>query len=439
MFRLKARETGTDYAISITTSDISITLYVYAPGSNPVMRDFYKIGCMVFDNDDNLLGEDMLPLDANNEALFRMKEYVKPELISDFTGETDVNPVILLLKRENICKSFYIKYFEFYGDPPIHKKLFKSINRNCLNGSIDKYTRALFNEKNTNWFEQQQISKYFLTSQPRTKTVSFKQNERLFFLNTNPAVTRINMFATAYWTDLTATVDQFIGSVTISGNYVVVELICTPKLIRSKFAGSKILERFTVKLVNDSTGLVISERFSFTIDRNFYINNRFYIAQNSLGGFDTIRTRGDVSKMGAYTSQDISIFFDHHNAGIKDHENIKDRGVEIVKYKVDSGYFTTREEAEWYRELLLSEKVYEIIFNFTVPIKITSKKLVIFEDNNFGYHISFEYQRAYSNKYYSNLFLKYIIGGVYGDGYGPGYFTEEELIEFKTQNINQNL
>lgn len=436
MITLTARETGSNYVLTYSeTGTMNISQGVDVVAVDEVLLDYYKIGAMIFDSSDNILASDTISLDDNDEALFDFGEVVKAELLSEFTKEGDVGSTML---REdlNMCQGFYVKYYEFYGDPPTAKILNKSNTRCCLNGGISKWQQSIFNDEGDSFYELLEDQMPFLTFQPREKTVAYLQQERLYLLLTNTATSRVNLYANAAWTDGSATLSQFIGSANPSIYYSVFELICSPEKIRDYFSGTKTLKSFDVRLYDDTTGLPVSEFFNYIIDYNYYSNNRFFIFRNSLGTFDTIRTTGETIKNAADKFQLLSSFLDV-DFGTTDHQNNRDRAEEVISYKANTGWLKDRQTADYMRELFLSEEVYEIIQDHLMPIRIISNKARIFEDNEFGYNIDFEFEQAYTNKYYSNIQeRKNSKGDYFGDGFGNGFPTAEDHQGILQQNSN---
>ena len=157
---------------------------------------------------------------------------------------------------------------------------------------------------------------------------------------------------------------------------------------------------------------------------------------NSLDGWDCLRTTGETKKNGEYQKQLFSKFLDEDFTTM-DHEEESDRALENISYNVDSGVLDNREEANYWRELMMSGKVYEIVRGKYIPVRIVSNKAEIYKDDDYNYHIAFTVEHAYTNEYFSNIQeLIDAEGNYFGDSLGAGFFTAEEYRGILQQNSN---
>ena len=434
---LTKKEAGKDLLMGTTSKTGTIVISLDgSSGGDEDLYEFYKLSLQILDSSALKLGEDLKPLNTDGQAKFNVAKYCTPELSSTFTKEEDIGSS-LLREDLNICKLFDVKYSEYYGETPEYKKVFEAANSVAvINGGVSKWQQALWNEASYSFLNWIKYEKHFLTFRPRGGKVAYLSHQRLYFLNIEAAMTAISMVVTANWTDGTSTTGQIVDTIATTRAFAVYELICSPEKIRDEFPAGKTLSSFSVGLTNFGTGAALSESFLFVIDHNSYNNNRFFMINNSLDGWDCLRTTGETKKNGEYQKQLFSKFLDEDFTTM-DHEEESDRALENISYNVDSGVLDNREEANYWRELMMSGKVYEIVRGKYIPVRIVSNKAEIYKDDDYNYHIAFTVEHAYTNEYFSNIQeLIDAEGNYFGDELGAGFFTAEEYRGILQQNSN---
>ena len=426
------REKG-DYNITHYTSGYTTVINDVITNTplEPEAKENYRILCQLVDENETVIDEKIKTY--ANPVVVHFGNSAKSELEAAFTKSPSSG--VFLYKQNKLRKKFFCRAREYYGDPPEKYKSFKSQGQYALLGGINKFTQGLFNETGVSFWQKLQDKKLWLSSQPVEKTVAPIQVERLFYLHYGQDAL-IQLRIHAYFTDGTTSL-VFPDSIQAS-KFDVIEVVLDPQLIKNYLATTKTLKKYQV-VIRNGAGLApmfLTKQFTYSIDRNIYENNRFFIFRNSLGGYDTIRMKGVSLKSGKYDFIPVNGFYDDDFIST-DTENNRLRAEETVIYKVNSGWINNRQTVEWLRELFLSEEVYEIEQGYLIPVKIISNKSKFWQDKDYNYNLELQYERGNINEYYSNIFeLEYLNGSVFNsnDFSDSDFVTEYDIAAYSTQN-----
>lgn len=149
--------------------------------------------------------------------------------------------------------------------------------------------------------DYQKDARRFLTWQPNNKTIADDQEEFLYFLvNFTPIPSQIKLWVSVTYTDGTSdlTVAMFKSGLSQYRHYAIPVGYKALRLhLRSKAVSS-----YSVYLTNENDQTV-SETRTYQVDDLYYENPVKLLFQNSLGGFDTLRFTGNISKTQKTTRQ----------------------------------------------------------------------------------------------------------------------------------------
>jgi hypothetical protein len=143
----------------------------------------------------------------------------------------------------------------------------------------------------------------------------------------------------------------------------------------------------------------ISKIRRYTLDYSFRENDRLFLFQNSLGGFDTIRILGDQEDTLEYDRVSVKSVLGTDFTELS-HHLTQFSITELRKYKANTGWITPQASA-WIRDFFLSKKVYRIMAGKLVPVVIDSNQVVHRKDKQELFSIDFEYSQSFSNDHYS--------------------------------------
>jgi hypothetical protein len=151
--------------------------------------------------------------------------------------------------------------------------------------------------------------------------------------------------------------------------------------------------------VEDNSGNTLTTSKRFYIDYTVYNSVRKLIWRNSRGGEDSFYFTGNEKFISAITQQSIS-----HYVLPAYSTQLGDRTVsnkkEITSIKTGT-WLESKELANWLRDMLLAEFIYEENGAGFFPIEILPGSFVIYDAEKTGYYIEFEYQYRYKNHSYT--------------------------------------
>ncbi len=360
-------------------------------------RIFFKVGLRVLihvDEDWVQIGEDILPVNNSSIVEFDIHtlfaDYVFPEFLWPEISD-DLMPL-----RPNSTAEYRVEYYEQYGNPIVPGIITRSDSFYALYGGISKSQEAVYNQNASSFWHKLTYNLYFLTWQPKYKTVTFHQVEKLYFL-CQTEMTRISLRFSYYLLDGTSHLSQALSSIDLPPDKGVVELTISPWQVFYNEDYADTLDYFEVWI--EYRAERISELRTFKIDRTYYENERYFLFLNSLGGYDTIRVTGDQEDALEYDRTDIDKTLP---AGFKymDHESATGFVKETVTYKANTGWIN-RDQLSWLRELFLSKQVFQIKGDKLMPVVVSSTKVAQRIDKEYMYSLDFEYRRSLESEFYS--------------------------------------
>lgn len=317
---------------------------------------------------------------------------LEPEL-PDY-GQTSFKEGSRALKR------FFLKYAERYGDPAQVKKYSKSTVAVALRGKLE------FPEHDgINTFSNNFRGSRFLTRQPDPKSVTPDQKEFLYWISAGgQTVSTINMelAATLYFDD-NSNATYIIDSVPMSENKLYYVPAGFKQLNLDQQNASKKVVRYELYLKEQNVSGTISPKRTYIVDRSFHPNERHFLFENMLGGFDTLRTTGRQTD-----TFDVEKSIEKRPV---DHQPDKEQGYYFVNkargrnsYEVSTGY-KSKEYLDYLRECLKSGHVYLIqednyLANYEqgglfVPVIIEPDSFELYTDEDGIHALTFTYREAF--------------------------------------------
>lgn len=335
-----------------------------------------------------------LPIDNNNQADFYINEafadMLTPYLPS--VGQTFSAQATEGLRR------FRIFFGEKWGDEPSVQPLSVTSDMLMMSGGLAKETKL-------NWWDLYgKNNKKFLTWAPNEALVTEAQENYLYFFLYS-AITGFRVRAQIFYTDGTNEIHQLFswdGSPTLQkGSLFVLPVGYTQASIGLKNV-AKTVSSYKV-YVEDIEANVISEERTYTIERTgnaaLY---RYFLFENSLGGYDSLRTKGK-SELNARAE------YDEIESILPPDYNVQDGQFSRINIAADSNNIDTstgfirKEYAEYLRELLYSRRVFETVEGQRVPVIIETKSFSINRTYDYNYYLRFKYRHAYRNEVYTPL------------------------------------
>lgn len=324
--------------------------------------------------------------DADHKAVVDLSKLLQWDPEKEFTYP-DTGSIII--KRNNLRRQWRLFRSEKYGNPLVeYNDAYASGTRYILPGKISDLKQGQINSLSSDWWSYLATKKWFLSNAPRSKKTDASAIEKLYYIIFGAAVTSIRMSCRIHYTDGT-TATYYLNSSFSAVQYDVCELICSyTALDLDSYSATKTVAEYDIWLVDQSLN-IISEEFSFLLDRIQKPNARYFIFQNSYKMYEGIRFAGKSSDQSKISFQE---FVRQRTKGYTEdtHSLLREflREQHIIQVSSD---WLSRDEINWYRELLLSREVYEVINNVLLPVSILTTQVQLSSDMSNLISLSIEY------------------------------------------------
>jgi len=395
---LTARATGSEYTLSHAAEGIGGITATSDEGADSILRPFFKVGVQVVvgaGEDSQVLGEEYLPVDATGSVTFDLHEFFSdnPSTTFSFPEATD-NLGIL---HPESCREYYVRYFEQYGTPPVPRKIQTAGPFYVLSGGLSAVQEGRYRREGSDFWSKLCYNQYFLTWQPKVKTVDRYQIEKLFYL-VREEYSFIVMRVETY----------FVGG--ISTNPVpkclienpvkmgVYEFICTLSVLQLDGWDTEFIDYYEV-WIEDYQVNRISEIRRFYVNQEESPFTRYFLFRNSIGGWDTLRTTGKFLSVYEY-ERSTAIRIPGLEMNDQDHRLIQTAVSEEKTYAASTGWLT-REQMDWLRDFCLSGEIYEVQSQNLIPVVLSSKTARQAKDGENLWFLDFEYSRSVTDEYYT--------------------------------------
>lgn len=244
----------------------------------------------------------------------------------------------------------------------------------------------------------------FLTRQPRRKRVTLAQPEWLYWM-CSPALGSLSVrlrFAVKLTSGAVVSIPAFNLTPCDAGDIVRFSAGHNQCFLRNSYGLTNEAESWSV-WVEDSTARRVSEFFDYEVEQDCPDPLRYYVFQTPFGGYDTLRTTGQLRAANAVGGQTARIFQkpSDYKAGGKELSAFNTTRVRT--YQQAAGYMDN-ETARWAEDILQSEdawRVGDLYPNPTAtgqiyPILLNREESPVFQDNEPG-SITFRYRDAFNS------------------------------------------
>ena len=386
-----AKDSGSDYNISLTASDIPGLLPLLTTnGVNSSIPDDYRIyfAPFLFDNTNNHLGKELVACDENKLASSDLTDYLNGELETQFTYPFNgVNSRTL----PNAVKKYYINYAEYEDDNVqlLHTTYNKP--KYVIRGGLIRIDADFFSDESGNYFEYANNLQRFLNWAPIEKITYPDVPERLYFLKSTSGTVTVKLQVKQY--ELTETI---INLTTIEDDaYCIFELaVGMPELFLNDDGIN--VEWYKIWIA-DSSGEAISEVRTFTVDRTEYINKRILFFKNSFDVYETVCCTGELTTDDLFAREEIEV-----RKGPKFHRVIKETSW-TKAYTLSTGWLPGKEYRNWLTEVLLSKDTFLALGHFLLPVIINNKKAWREKSREHLYSLKFEFEADFNESRYSSI------------------------------------
>jgi hypothetical protein len=395
---INSRLPGAQYAIIATGLPSSITSSSNG-GVDQQTNVNFKVVAQIWSYGTGILGVDRLIVeleqipDINNDSIFEIESYLKPEVY--------YNPAAIGSNAEDtLCITpYFLQFVEFYGDiPAANGSVLKSDLFYALNAGVKKIDFPTFSFFNT-WLP---TYKKFLTWEPIEKIINKVQPEILYYFSNRASI--VNLKAQIYYSDGTNQIVNVLDigvllykNYSLAVDYNTISSLADPLKVILKYI---IWLSIPVDISNPLAGeIIITEKRTYIIDtkRNF---ERYFLYGNSFGVFSCLRTYGAATI--SLNSEDvISENKLPYNYALPEAESKRSLVTSQDSIKVSTGYLPSFEWKKSLQDFLNSELIFEYKNGTYLPIIIITKT-DSYNENDTLHSIIFEYRYGYTNNAFSN-------------------------------------
>ena len=250
----------------------------------------------------------------------------------------------------------------------------------------------------------------FLTAQDRQKIVDINQPE---WLSIAVPISNISVKYTVYYSDGSNDVSYKTFAVSFLGGIVTLPAGWTQCGLGDP---TKQATYYTVQLMVQYLSFLLpySEIFTYIIDTRYFRDVRYFIAENSQGGWDTFRTVGVYKLSAKYTVNSSQNALDPDSTAAKGTIQMVINEEEQTE-TIRTGWLMDRDDAEYYRQLFLSTRILEVIMPLIPKSGATIYKqpytayvlepnsLDIFETSESKWSIEAKISRAHRESNYTRI------------------------------------
>jgi hypothetical protein len=330
--------------------------------------------------------------DHLDEATFELQDGV-----SDYFPLPDFNPYSLpgiqKITDNQVRAQFWTA--ESYGDPEVLQSLVLSDTFSVLNGGIPK-------QYNVDFFEDfLPTFKAFLNWHPGEKRVDLNQPELLHFYAYHASITSLNLLGKVYYSDNTSQTTPLLSLTGITAGSIYRMPAGFTQLELNTIDGAKTAIRYELWLEDQATNIV-SEVRNYILEQISRPYTRYWMFINSLGMWEIMRAEGK-NILGISLDRERSTGYLQQGYDRTKGE-IRNRVLGSTDtLDVSTGFFTSREEAVWAKEILLSPKVFLLTDTQRIPYNILTNEYQPYQDADYNWFLRFEAELAYNNIKHGNI------------------------------------
>lgn len=249
----------------------------------------------------------------------------------------------------------------------------------------------------TSFLEQKRM---FLTWQSTSKVIEKDQPEFLYFLlNFEPVPTTVKLKGNVTYADSSC---EQLTLLTKSGLQLY-DVLCIPAGHNALGLDQKpkAVKAYTLWLENENNQR-LSEIRSYTLETRYRRHKYFFLFQNSLGRYDTLRAYG-AGKSILSVDQNTAARFTPFNYQPSHGESYVTNIDGEDGLEVSTGYFTDPSQLEYLQELLFSEDIYLVTDRHFIPLTLLTKNLAYKQDDEYLYYTTIKCRKNYNKRKFSKV------------------------------------
>ncbi len=414
---LTAKTASSEYDISQVSNTITgIEIFTETSGDSQTTTAVEGVMMRIYKNGTALLGEEYKPLDSFGNVRFDVQEYIYANLLMAYPPRFNNSLAGLYwVYHDYICK--YRTIFVNKVNGAWEERSYGDDFRYAIPGGLNREDLVANNLANVDFFSLSKTKSTFLTWSSFTKETDKISKESLFFTFQEPAGYTQFRLKVTYWLSTGVCVTKPLTDLVTITPWTVVEFtVGYTELGFATMVGPDVI-KWTVFLTNEN-GTIISDQFTFEMDPFYHENTRYFRFRNSWGVYDTLRCTGNFELTLEHERETASfISEDNETAYNAPLRTISTKQLQL--FKANTGHLS-RDNREYMRDFERSFDIYEIADGRLYPVNITSKKSNLAKDGEYNYFLSFEYERAYSDFFFSRM-LRTIVEKAYSNEHSSEY------------------
>ena len=355
-----------------------------------------------------IFGEDYKPVDAAGHVKFDVCEYVYCRILHDYTvNHFHMTPGSggspFVFQYSDLVFSYRAKFYEKIAGvfgvchwSDIKWAIAGALNRESLVKEAVALADGMFNE--SFWMQ------HFLTWAPAKRYAGVNEPISLFFmLQGYNDLGTLKVILTVVDQENTPS-DFELKSFTFFPAYSIIEVLAGYTQLEIASNWIEFAKEWRIWLATGTAGhyVPVSEIRYFYLDETYYENQRSFIFKNSFGVFDSFRCTGKFKSTLEY-QREISQMIPEDLETYSNAPIVATKVEESQTFKANSGWLD-KTYLIYLRDFLRSTEIYEVDPDGNLfKCILTSKKVEMMEDKNQNYNLSFEYERAYTDQFFSQF------------------------------------
>ncbi len=399
-FRIQARNTGTTYSVTDGGTALGHFLSGFVtPGVDEVKRqnfrlyvDFFVENSFGSGSFDLVLASSLTP-GNDQQVVYDPNDLAWGTLDYSVPFYNSAAPQLAV----NVLKRFLIKISEYYDDiPHIYESVWSDL---CILAALKEADIPVI-DFNAEYFTTS-INRKFLTTIPRNSINVTKTQQYYLNYYQKPAFNEAYLYVKLLYNDGTYTHHDKIFTLSQPGQVMCLPVGYAGLDIDTLKTMGKTVSHYQVMVWQDGTTYLDAsektETINISINTNYYENNKYFLFNNSLSGFDSIRCTGHIEHAITAENRTFRKYKNADTATIINGEEEQNTTNLRESIKVNTGVWEI-EQVNHLRELLAAEIVFEDINGQFVAIVINRESIEeLYTSEDFVYGLQFQYTYAQFN------------------------------------------
>lgn len=399
---LEAISEGSQYDIEFTDNNLD-GVTITGEGGGTATSNVQAVLMQLRDGSGVLVAEEIKVPDSTFKTRFDISGYLKS--VFSLIEEDHFHPLFDGTNRVWSYSRMVYKYRCSFAEKinGYWQPFYFDWYRWAVQGGLNRFDLVFAAKNSIQYF--QYANNRFLTWAPVTRKVGLTEPVSLYFLfqENYPNEENVNVFATVYDTGGESYTMELESYGTVLKN-TVIEIQCGFTQLEAENLSSLPISRYEVYLgaIKNDSLLKLSETRVFIPDYRYSEFDRNLVFKNSFECFDTLRVTGVVETRLEHDRKEVTLVTQE----VEKFNNAPDfvTRTDSRKAKKATTGWLSREYLVYLEEFMGSTEVYEVDKNgLRNKVKLTSKKTELLKDKENRYKLTFEYENAHLDQFYSQL------------------------------------